>query len=252
MKSVRATRVPQAPVIDGTVSDSMWKNAAPVLDFTQFDPDEGALPTEVTSVRVLYDDHALYVGVICYDSHPAQIVQQLTRRDRASEADRISVIIDSYYDRKTAFVFSTNVSGVQTDGILSQDGMVYDITWDAVWTVRTKIFLDGWSAEFEIPFSALRFSRVDSEANVWGINFRRYISRKRETDEWVMVPRKAVTPGTYSSVSQMGQLAGLQEIDPPLNLTFIPYISGKVDFQSRRGGIPATSSTSGQGARHQI
>jgi len=245
-KSIRATRTFQPPVIDGTLTDPIWKDASPVLDFTQFDPDEGALPTEMTSVRVLYDDHALYVGVICYDSDPAQIVQQLTRRDRTSEADRFTVIVDSYNDKKTAFVFSSNVSGVQTDGILSQDGLVYDLTWDAVWTVRTRIFLDGWSAEFAIPFSALRFSRVDSSGNIWGINFRRYISRKKETDEWVMVPRKAVTPGTYSSVSQMGNLGGLREIDPPLNLTLIPYVSGKADFHSRRVDAPATSSTTDQ------
>ena len=81
-KIVNAVRVDFPPVIDGWVNDAQWQNAPPVLDFTQFDPEEGSLPTEVTSVRLLYDDRALYVGVICYDAHPQKIVRQLTRRDR--------------------------------------------------------------------------------------------------------------------------------------------------------------------------
>jgi hypothetical protein len=245
-KAVRAVRTAVPPVIDGAVIDPQWQTAQPVLDFTQYDPEEGALPTEITSVRVLYDDRAIYVGVICYDSDPRKIVQQLTRRDRSSEADRFSLMIDSYHDRKTAFLFSTNVSGVQSDGVLSQDGMVYDVTWDAVWNVKTFIYRDGWSAEFEIPYSALRFSRNEEGVYEWGINFRRYISRKRETDEWVMVPRSETTPGTVSSVSQMGQLIGLEKIEPPLNLSLIPFISGKTQFETATPTMSSSSHFSGE------
>ena len=188
-KVVTAVRTDVPPVIDGLVNDVQWQKAPAVLDFTQFDPEEGGLPTEITSVRLLYDNRALYVGVICYDAHPEQIARQLTRRDRNSEADRFSVMVDSYFDRQSAFVFVTNVSGVQSDGVLSQDGSVYDITWDAVWTVKTRTYVDGWSAEFEIPYNALRFAYQPDGVYRWGINFRRYISRKKETDEWVMVPR---------------------------------------------------------------
>ena len=239
-KSIRAVRTDTAPVIDGTLSDPRWKDAPAVLDFTQFDPDEGSVPTEVTSVRLLYDDHALYVGVICYDSDPGKIVRQLSRRDRTTEADRFSVMIDSYHDLKTAFLFSTNVSGVQSDGVLSQDGLAYDVTWDAVWKVRTRVYQDGWSAEFEIPYSALRFSRAESGEYIWGMNFRRYISRKHETDEWVMIPRNEVLPGTISAVSPMGVVQGIQDISPPLNLSLIPYVSGKEQWET---GYPGVSSS---------
>ena len=188
-KSIIAVRTETPPVMDGRVNEPQWQTAPAVLDFTQFDPVEGALPTELTSVRVLYTDHALYFGVICYDSRPKSIVGQLTRRDRSTEADRFTVQIDSYHDHSTAFVFSTNVTGVQSDGILSQNGLVYDVTWDALWECKTSVYVDGWSAEFEIPFNALRFSEKRGEPYEWGINFRRYISRKHETDEWVMIPR---------------------------------------------------------------
>ncbi len=224
-KVVTAVRTDRPPVLDGMVNDPQWQNAPAVLDFTQYDPNEGALPTEQTSVRVLYDDRSLYVGVICYDSKPQLVVHQLTRRDRSSEADRFTVMIDSYHDRQTAFVFSTNVSGVQSDGVLSQDGAVYDITLDMVWSVKTATYLDGWSAEFEIPFNALRFAEQENSQMEWGINFRRYISRKHETDEWVMIPRSE-----RLQISRWGHVEGLKNITPPLHLNLSPYVSGTSTF----------------------
>jgi len=226
-KFVTAARASHPPVIDGMLDESQWQSAAAVLDLTQFDPVEGVLPTEITSIRILYDDNALYVGVICYDSHPELLVHQLTRRDRTSEAERFSVQIDSYHDHQTAFVFSTNLNGVQIDGVLSQDGRVYDVTWDAVWKVKTESHLDGWSAEFEIPYNALRFSEKEGDELEWGINFRRYISRKHETDEWVMVPRSE-----QLLISRWGHLKGLYSISPPLHLDIAPYVSSTSTFKS--------------------
>ena len=240
-KVIHAVRIDYPPVIDGWVNDPQWQLATPVLDFTQFDPEEGALPTEVTSVRVLYDDRAVYVGVICYDAHPQKIVRQLTRRDRSSEADRFSVMIDSYYDRQTAFVFVANVSGVQSDGVLSQDGNVYDITWDAVWNVRTRVFQDGWSAEFEIPYNALRFAQQPDGVYRWGINFRRYISRKKETDEWVMVPRSETL-----QISKWGTVDGIRGIAPPLHLELLPYVSGTAQYETATNAHPWTKAYRGQ------
>jgi hypothetical protein len=240
-KVVNAVRVDFPPVIDGWVNDVQWQKAPPILDFTQFDPEEGVLPTESTSVRLLYDDRALYVGVICYDARPQKIVRQLTRRDRNSEADRFSVMIDSYFDRQTAFVFATNVSGVQSDGVLSQDGNVYDITWDAVWNVRTRVFRDGWSAEFEIPYNALRFAQQPNGVYRWGINFRRYISRKKETDEWVMVPRSETL-----QISKWGYVDGIRGIAPPLHLELLPYISGTAQYETATNARPWSKSYRGQ------
>lgn len=232
-KRITAVRTTAPPVLDGTLTDPQWQSAPAVSDFTQFDPEEGAAPTESTDVRILYDDKAVYVGVMCYDATPAGIVRQLTRRDRTSEADRFTVQIDSYQDNQTAFVFSANVSGVQSDGVLSQDGVVYDITWDAVWEVQTSVHHRGWSVEFAIPYHALRFAERDGEYE-WGINFRRYISRKRETVEWVMIPRSEMV-----AVSLWGNVAGIKGITPPLHLTLLPYVLGRTTIES---ATPARSS----------
>ena len=150
-------------------------------------------------------------------------------------------MIDSYFDRQTAFVFVTNVSGVQSDGVLSQDGNVYDVTWDAVWNVRTRVFQDGWSAEFEIPYNALRFVQQPDGIYRWGINFRRYISRKKETDEWIMVPRSETL-----QISKWGYVDGIRGIAPPLHLELLPYVSGTAQYETATDAHPWTKSYKGQ------
>lgn len=231
-KNIVASRCDEPPKLDGLLNEHVWKSAIPVSGFQQYDPEEGAPATEGTSVRILYDDNALYIGVFCYDSSPSEIVKQLTRRDRLVQGDRFSVIIDSYHDHTTAFLFSGSVSGVQSDGVLSQDGLIYDIQWDAVWDFEAKVLSEGWSAEFKIPFSVLRFSEQEGEY-VWGINFRRYIARKKETVEWVMVPRKETSPLTISSVSKMGNLSGIINIQRPLHIEILPYHVSKVNYLSQ-------------------
>lgn len=242
-RSIVAARTQNSPRIDGTLSDEAWQSAVPVEGFIQFDPEEGAPGTERTSVMMLYDDKALYVGVHCYDTDPSGIRTQISRRDRSLQADKFSIMIDSYHDHQTAFLFSGTVSGVQSDGILSQDGLVYNTEWDAVWEFDARTIDDGWTAEFRIPFSALRFSEQDSEY-VWGINFRRYIPRKLETTEWVMVSRNETRPGTISSVSKMGHLAGLRDIHPPLHLELLPYTLAKQSWISQPSPYPLQSTLS--------
>lgn len=227
-KNIVAARTNSSPIIDGLLDEKIWSKAVPMSDFVQYDPVEGAEPTEKTSVRILYDNHALYVGVICSDSNPEGIRKQLTRRDRSSEADRFSITIDSYNDGQTGFLFAGTVSGVQSDGVLYYDGTMYDIQWDAVWNYAAKINSDGWSAEFEIPFSALRFTNQEGEI-VWGVNFRRFIARKKEIAEWVMIPRSET-----GRVSKIGNLSGIIGIKPSLHLAVLPYAVSHLNFDQQR------------------
>lgn len=224
-KNIVGTRVNGSIKIDGLLNEDVWQMAVPSSNFVQREPIEGAPPTEQTSVRILYDDQAIYVGVICYDSEPEGIRQQLTRRDRSGEADRFSITIDSYNDGQTGFVFVGNVSGVQADGVMYQDGVFYDIQWDAVWNYAAQIIKEGWSAEFKIPYSALRFSKQEGEY-IWGINFRRYISRKKEIIEWVLI-----SSNETGSISKIGNLSGLVNINPSLNMNIQPYALTRANFE---------------------
>jgi hypothetical protein len=224
-KTIQSARTTSPIEIDGILSEAAWQSAPPVGDFLQFDPDEGKAPTESTDVRVLYDDDALYVGVTCLDSDPSSITGQLSRRDRSTQADKFSVFIDSYHDHRTAFFFSGSVSGVQTDALVSQDGLGYDLQWDAVWNFNAARLPNGWSAEFRIPFSAIRFNGQDTSDYLWGINFRRFIARKNELDDWVLITRNETPPGSAIAVSKFGHLTGISRIHPPLHIEVLPYVS---------------------------
>jgi hypothetical protein len=240
---IRAERITAPITLDGLLHDPQWRVVQPVSEFTQYSPEEGAAPTESTSVRILYDDDALYVGVICYDRGPLGIVSQLTRRDRTSEADRFTIQLDTHHDHQGAFVFTTNAVGVQSDGVLSQSGNAYDVSYDAVWRVETARHREGWSAEFRIPYGAIRFSAQSNGVYQWGVNFRRYISRKQETDEWVMVPS---SEGLL--IDKWGHVEGVRNISPPLNLSLIPYVSGGVTLETASSNRPYRSDrTAGAG-----
>src|ERR671934_385101 len=108
-----------------------------------------------------------------YDPHPESIAAPLGRRDASPPSDELYVQFDSYHDRRTAFVFSVTPSGVKTDLLIS-NGMQTDVGWDAVWDAATHVDSLGWTAEFRIPFSQLRFSSgratrgTSPEGLVWG------------------------------------------------------------------------------------
>jgi hypothetical protein len=207
---------PGTPELDGKLDEAAWALAEPITDFTQRDPDEGQPATERTEVRVLFDDGALYVGVRAYDSEPQRIVGHLTRRDLDSSSDWITISIDSYRDRRTAFNFSVNPAGVERDKYLFDDTREDD-SWNAVWEVATSVDDDGWVAEFRIPFSQLRFSKASEQT--WGFNIERVIQRKNERVMW-----KPIAKDASGWVSEFGDLEGINGIEPPRRLEVLPYV----------------------------
>ena len=217
LPTLQAMRLTEALDLDGRIEEPAWQHAPIATEFWQREPHDGQPATERTEVRVLYDDAALYVAFVCYDREPTQILRRLARRDRMVPADWVGVLIDSYYDRKTAFAFLINAAGTQVDFLISNDGNApEDFNWDALWEARTAIRPDGWSAEFRIPFSALRFNHSDTLR--WGINFGRIIGRKNEHVFWAYVPKAS---GGF--VSQFGTLEGLEGVRPPRLFQLIPY-----------------------------
>jgi hypothetical protein len=225
-KVIVAERLQRSIHIDGVLNEPEWQRAQSVSDLIQYDPREGAEPTERSVILVMYDDNALYIGAILFDSNPRGIVGQLSRRDRSTHADRFEVLIDSNNDKMTAYRFAVNVSNVQEDGIYSNDGARYDPEWDAVWASGAARIGRGWSVEMRIPFTALRFDRANGEYR-WGINFRRFIARKHEEIHWIMVPREET-----GLVSRFGMLRGIENINPPLHVEVLPYVVSQGRRQS--------------------
>ncbi len=218
--AVRAA--PAAPRIDGVLDDPVWQRALPLSGFTQVDPDEGSPATEDTEVRVLYGADAFFIGVRAYDSRPDQIAAQLSRRDANTPSDLVGIIIDSYHDRRSAFEFSVNPLGVKLD-VYHFNNQDFDVSWDAVWEVKTQRDSLGWTAEFRIPFSQLRFSGNGQESV--GFNVYRLLNRRNEMSWWKLIPRSS-----NGFVSEFGELQGLGEIRPRKRLEIIPYTLAQQDF----------------------
>jgi hypothetical protein len=214
-----ARRTASTPVIDGRLDDRAWSDAVPTSAFTQKFPDEGAPPTERTTVRILYDDDALYVGVDCVQEH-SPVVPRLTRRDRAVESDWIAIDLDTRRDGKSAVEFLVNASGVMVDGVRAND-VDYSADWDEAWEAATWIGEGRWSAEIKIPLRILRFARGPVQS--WGLELRRYVSARQETDEWAYIPRTAA-----AEVSRYGRLDDLRGLEPKSPLELRPFVVGRL------------------------
>ncbi|MFQ5569063.1 MAG: DUF5916 domain-containing protein [Rhodothermales bacterium] len=205
--------------VDGHLDEPDWHDAPIASGFRQFEPHEGAEPSQRTEVRILYGTSALYIGATLFDDEPDKIMRTLGRRDEFNQADWFIASIDSYFDRKTAYHFAVNAAGVQVDGILTRR---LDTSWDAVWDAAVRITPEGWIVEMLIPYSMLRFSE---DVEQWGVNFRRTIPRSGETDEWALVTRAEMGSG---SVAQYGILEGLSDIRPRRNVQITPYTLSRV------------------------
>jgi hypothetical protein len=225
-----ATRVTgAAPVLDGRLDEAAWAAAPAASGFVQRRPSAGAPATAATEVRVLYTDAALYVGARLAD-HPDSIASQLARRDVSGiYSDWVFVMLDSDDDNRSAYVFGVNPREVQRDFIVAENGEI-DPNWNAVWEVRTALDSAGWTAEFRIPLSQLRF---DPRGTAWGINFQRVIARREEDDYWAPIP-----PDASGFVSRFGALAGLTGLSSPGRLELRPYVVSRVTRAPGDGADP--------------
>ncbi|HIG76211.1 MAG TPA: hypothetical protein EYQ24_17020 [Bacteroidetes bacterium] len=210
-----------AITFDGRLDDAAWLGAEVATDFVQFSPNPGAVAGERTEARVLYDRAAIYVGMRMYDSQPETIDARLARRDEGMNTDWALVGFDSYNDDRTAFVFSVNPAGVLRDFLVFDD-VREDGSWDAVWDAKVHRDEHGWTAEFRIPFSQLRYS-ADAGVQEWGIQFARDIARTGETDFW-----SPMEPDTDGMVSQFGVLGQLRDLRAPRSLEIQPYVAGAI------------------------
>jgi energy-converting hydrogenase Eha subunit F len=219
-RKITALRInSEPPRMDGRLDDAVWRDVPSSGDFLQLDPVEGERASEATTIKIAYDEEAVYFGIRCYDSHPAGIVSRLTRRDGETEADWVSISIDPHLDRQTGRFFTVYASGSVIDGTYANDRS-RDDTWNGVWAVETVVDAEGWSAEFRIPYYVLRFS--PQVEYVWGFNVERHVSRKQERSHWNLMRKRQ--PGL---VSQFGYLEGIHDIEPPLGLEYMPYAMGR-------------------------
>lgn len=205
-------RTYKAPSIDGYLEPEIWGMAEVISDFVQYDPLYYGQPSQRTEVRILYDDKAIYIGAMLFDSAPDSILRQLGQRDASLNADAFGIRLDTYNNQLDAYTFEVSASGVQRD-FRRQDN-----TYDGIWESAVKIHEQGWTVEMRIPYSAIRFPAT--ECQTWGMQLYRNIRRFREMNHWALEERDASNNLVY-----WGQLTGICQIKAPLRLSLIPYLS---------------------------
>jgi hypothetical protein len=218
------------PVVDGRVDETSWTNTDPFSGFIQQWPEEGQPASERTEIRFLLDRENLYIGIICFDSEPDQIVVSQSRRDAdLDDTDSIQILLDTFNDGQNAFVFGTNPFGIEFDAQVRGEGQSgqsnrggFNLNWDADWTVRAQTTERGWEAEFAIPLKTLRYN--PGQERTWGVNAQRNIRRKNEQAFLSPVPRGY----ELMRVSVAGKLNGLA-LPARRDLKLLPYVSGAIN-----------------------
>jgi len=224
---VTATRTPQPPIIDGRLDDPAWATAPPSDSFVQHYPDEGAPATERTTIRVLYDDKNVYIGIDAEQVN-APVVKRLARRDSQIPSDGVWLDIDSRRTGVGAFHFGVNAAGMLSDGIHFDDTN-YSSDWDAVWEAKVADTDRGYTVEFRIPLAVLRFEA--SPVQDWGFQVRRFIDARQETDDWAFYPRSAAT-----YVPLFGRMDNLRDLQPRHPIELRPFALGRLEYQTADAG----------------
>lgn len=219
----QASRTSEAPDIDGRLDEALWKRAELLTDFIQSQPDQGRLATERTEVRILYDDQALYVGAMLYDSHPDAYVVQSLERDFPSlstrDADIFGITLDTFLDRRNSIMFLINPYGAYRDGQTFDDSRSEDFGFDVPIDVKTALLDNGWSVEVRIPWSAVRYDASRDE-QAFGLNLLRRVRRINEDSYWAPLQRRDAA----HRMSKAGTLYGIRGIPAAKNLTAKPYM----------------------------
>ncbi len=220
-------RTETAPVIDGVLDDEVWENAPVAKNFVMWTPDNGKPEPEAlrSEVKILYNDQAIYFGAMLYDPNPDSILRELGKRDDNNRnTDWFAMWINPYSDGLSDINFFVSAAGVQTDSRTTDNGD--DLNWNAVWKSKVSIVENGWIVEVEIPYNALRFPEKDVQD--WSLNLGRQIRRYRQLYTWSFIDNSTGNPEIYAGI-----LKGIKDIQPPLRLSLLPYVSG---YANRFGG----------------
>ncbi len=217
--TARAVRTADPIRLDGRDADAVWRIAPVSSEFFQFTPAE-AVPARLgTAFQVAYDDRTLYVFVRMYDPRPDSMVALLSRRDVKTPSEWIKVVIDGFHDRRSALQFMVNPAGVKRDATVYSD-IQEDNAWDGVWDVAVTTDSLGWTAEYAIPFSQLRYA--PKEELTFGFGVWRDIARHGERDAWPVY-----RPSRQTFASQLGDLVGIRGIGVNRRLEIMPYAVSK-------------------------
>src|SRR6266699_3626205 len=211
--------------LDGKLDEIAWRNA-PTLKLVQQSPKPGAATPYETEVRVIVTDDRIYFGFICRDPDPRHLSIHTMRRDetmgrdgQTKTDDTVSIVLDTYGDRRTGYFFQINSAGARVDGLIARSESA-SLDWDGIWDARTARTPEGWSAEIVIPSRTLSFT---PGLNDWGLNLERFVPRERL---WLRWSSPTLDSFLYD-LSRAGRLTGIGELQQGKGIEITPYATGK-------------------------
>ncbi|MBK6853714.1 MAG: hypothetical protein IPG93_19570 [Burkholderiales bacterium] len=232
-------------VLDGTLSHPAWQRA-PVFDrFVEFFPVNGAAPPQRTSVQVLFDEQALYIGVIAYDDAPARIVDTPVRHDGVIRTqDFVVAYVDAIGSKRSAQWFRVNAAGSKADGLHAAADDSEDFAPDFDWDAAAARRADGWSAVLRLPFATLRFDQAATGAADGGASatagtaqpWRFMLARRLPREQFHLLMSVDLPPGAPSFIDRLQPLAGVALPAHPSFLTLRPSLTLRQTREQAAGG----------------
>jgi hypothetical protein len=219
---VTAEALAGAVKLDGVLDEPAWRGAGVIAELTQQAPKPGEPTPYATEARILADGDNLYFGITCVDPDPARIAVHTMQRDgNMSGDDTISIVLDTFHDHRTGYLFEVNAAGARLDGLISDPNAdTASLDWDGIWDVRTRRTATGWTAEIVLPAQTIRFNR---STGLWGFNIQRYVARERVTLRWAGTTLDA----NLLDMRRAGNLAGVGRLSQGWGLTVSPYALGR-------------------------
>lgn len=206
--------------LDGVLDETDWQTANRVENFRLVQPVDTGFAQQKSELMLIYDDKALYMAVIFYDTIPGKRIAESFRRDFAfNNNDNLLTVFDTFRDQTNGFSFGNSASGAIWDGLVS-DGSVMNLNWDSKVELKVKDYPDKWITEMKIPFKSIRYP---SKSQTWYANFGRLDLKSNEKSVWAPVPRQF----PHASLAYTGVLKFDEPLPrPKTNFSLIPYLYG--------------------------
>src|SRR5262245_1058598 len=230
--SLSVTAAPAAGpiVLDGSLNEPTWEFAGVIAGLTQQEPEPGrATPFDATRISILTDGETLYFGIVCPDPEPEKIAVHTLQRDADLEGDdTVALVLDTFGDGRTGYLFRINAGGARQDGLISGKEDV-SLDWDGLWEARVHRTAEGWTAEVALSARSLRFRPGLQQ---WGFNVERYVARERLTLRW----QGASLDARLEDLQRAGALTGVAGLRQGLGLAAVPYALGRADDRRNLSG----------------